>query len=82
MARENLRAMMAGRLASGLMVAAPRSGSGKTVITIGLQRALARTGLVVRVVPKAGPIISIRLFTRRQPDHRPSISTASQCRTT
>lgn len=46
--------MIGGKLASGLMVAAPRSGSGKTVITIGLQRALARTGLVVRGA-KSGP---------------------------
>lgn len=45
---------MSGRLASGLLVAAPRSGAGKTVITIGLQRALARTGLVVRGA-KTGP---------------------------
>lgn len=46
--------MTAGRLASGLMIAAPRSGSGKTVITVGLQRALTRRGLVVRGA-KSGP---------------------------
>lgn len=46
--------MTGGRLACGLMVAAPRSGSGKTIVTIGLQRALARTGLVVRGA-KSGP---------------------------
>lgn len=40
--------------APGLMIAAPRSGSGKTVVTLGLQRALARTGLRVRGA-KSGP---------------------------
>lgn len=38
----------------GLLVAAPRSGSGKTTITLGLQRALRRRGLSVRGV-KNGP---------------------------
>ncbi len=40
--------------ASGLVIAAPRSGSGKTTITLGLQRALARRGLRVRGL-KCGP---------------------------
>jgi cobyrinic acid a,c-diamide synthase len=40
--------------APGLLVAAPRSGSGKTTITLGLQRALARRGLRVRGA-KCGP---------------------------
>jgi cobyrinic acid a,c-diamide synthase len=40
--------------APGLLVAAPRSGSGKTTIVLGLQRALARRGLRVRGV-KCGP---------------------------
>ncbi len=39
---------------SGLMIAAPASGSGKTVVTLGLMRALRRRG--VAVAPgKAGP---------------------------
>ncbi len=38
----------------GLLVAAPRSGSGKTTIVLGLQRALARRGLRVRGM-KCGP---------------------------
>ena len=42
---------MAGK---GLLIAAPRSGSGKTTITLGLQRALARRGLAVRGL-KCGP---------------------------
>jgi cobyrinic acid a,c-diamide synthase len=42
---------MSGR---GLLIAAPRSGSGKTTITLGLQRALARRGLTVRGL-KCGP---------------------------
>lgn len=40
--------------APGLIIAAPRSGSGKTTITLGLQRALRRSGLVVRGL-KCGP---------------------------
>ncbi|WP_186416955.1 cobyrinate a,c-diamide synthase [Bosea sp. CS1GBMeth4] len=40
--------------ARGLLVAAPRSGSGKTTITLGLQRALARRGFRVRGL-KCGP---------------------------
>ncbi|MGL4288728.1 MAG: cobyrinate a,c-diamide synthase [Phreatobacter sp.] len=38
----------------GLLIAAPRSGSGKTTITLGLQRALAQRGLTVRGI-KCGP---------------------------
>jgi cobyrinic acid a,c-diamide synthase len=38
----------------GLLVAAPRSGSGKTTIVLGLQRALARRGMRVRGM-KCGP---------------------------
>jgi len=40
--------------AHGLLIAAPRSGSGKTTITLGLQRALVRRGLTVRGL-KCGP---------------------------
>lgn len=40
--------------APGLLVAAPRSGSGKTTVTLGLQRAYARRGLRVRGL-KSGP---------------------------
>lgn len=40
--------------ARGLLIAAPRSGSGKTTITLGLQRALVRRGLSVRGL-KCGP---------------------------
>ncbi|MDX3807761.1 cobyrinate a,c-diamide synthase [Bosea thiooxidans] len=42
---------MSGR---GLLIAAPRSGSGKTTVTLGLQRALVRRGLTVRGL-KCGP---------------------------
>ncbi|MCD7058831.1 cobyrinate a,c-diamide synthase [Pelagibacterium xiamenense] len=42
------------RLAKGLVIAAPRSGSGKTAVTLGLARMLTRRGM--RVAPaKAGP---------------------------
>ena len=41
-------------LAKGLVIAAPRSGSGKTVITLGLLAALRRRGLVVAPA-KTGP---------------------------
>jgi cobyrinic acid a,c-diamide synthase len=40
--------------ASGLIVAAPRSGSGKTTVTLGLLAALRRRGIAVRA-GKAGP---------------------------
>jgi len=40
--------------ARGLMIAAPSSGSGKTVITAGLLRAFCRRGLAVRAA-KSGP---------------------------
>lgn len=41
-------------IAPGLLIAAPRSGSGKTTITLGLQRALVKRGLTVRGL-KCGP---------------------------
>jgi len=40
--------------ARGLIVSAPRSGSGKTIITLGLLAALARRGVAVRAA-KSGP---------------------------
>lgn len=40
--------------ARGLIIAAPRSGSGKTTVTLGVVAALARRGLAVRAV-KSGP---------------------------
>jgi cobyrinic acid a,c-diamide synthase len=40
--------------APGLLVGAPRSGSGKTTVTLGIQRALKSRGLAVRGV-KCGP---------------------------
>lgn len=45
---------MSGRLAPGLLVAAPRSGAGKTLVAIGLQRAFVRDGLAVAAA-KCGP---------------------------
>lgn len=41
-------------MANGLVIAAPRSGSGKTVVTLGLLAALKRRGLVVAPA-KTGP---------------------------
>lgn len=41
-------------MAGGFLIAAPQSGSGKTTITLGLLRALARTGYNIRSA-KAGP---------------------------
>ena len=41
-------------LANGLIIAAPRSGSGKTVVTLGLLAALRRRGLAVAPA-KTGP---------------------------
>lgn len=40
--------------ARGLIVTAPRSGSGKTTVTLGLLAALKRRGVAVRAA-KAGP---------------------------
>ena len=40
--------------ANGLVIAAPRSGSGKTTVTLGLLRAFRRQGLDV-VGVKSGP---------------------------
>ena len=40
--------------ARGIIIAAPRSGAGKTTITLGLLAALARRGLAVGSA-KAGP---------------------------
>lgn len=45
---------MSGHPANGLIIAAPASGSGKTVVTLGLLRHLARTGIAVASA-KAGP---------------------------
>lgn len=45
---------MSAPLAPGLIVAGPQSGVGKTLVTIGLQRAFARTGLAVGAA-KCGP---------------------------
>jgi cobyrinic acid a,c-diamide synthase len=41
-------------MTSGFIVAAPRSGAGKTTVTIGLMRALSRRGLAVQAF-KCGP---------------------------
>ncbi len=41
-------------LPCGMMIAAPRSGSGKTTMTLGLLRALVRRGLAVQPF-KCGP---------------------------
>ncbi|MBT5515824.1 MAG: hypothetical protein HOK25_17345, partial [Rhodospirillaceae bacterium] len=40
--------------AAGLIIAAPSSGSGKTVVTLGLLRQFARTGVAVSSA-KVGP---------------------------
>ncbi|MGO9007146.1 MAG: cobyrinate a,c-diamide synthase [Beijerinckiaceae bacterium] len=45
---------MTAAIARGLVIAAPRSGSGKTILTLGLMRAFHRTGLAVSGA-KCGP---------------------------
>lgn len=48
----------------GLILAAPSSGSGKTTVTLGLLRALARRGDTVRGA-KSGPDYIDPAFTKR-----------------
>ncbi len=40
--------------ANGLLISAPRSGSGKTTVTLGILAALRRRGVLMRAA-KAGP---------------------------
>ena len=65
---------MSGR---GLLIAAPRSGSGKTTITLGLQRALVRRGLTVRGL-KCGPDYIDRPSMPQRPERQAPISTATR----
>jgi cobyrinic acid a,c-diamide synthase len=57
----------------GLMIAAPRSGSGKTTVTLGLLRAFKRRGVGV-VGLKSGPDYIIRPSTPRRRGARASTS--------
>ena len=63
----------------GLMIAAPRSGSGKTTVTLGLLRAFRRRGVAV-VGVKSGPDYMIPPFTRPHPAARGSTSIPGPCR--
>ena len=67
------------RLADGLVIAAPSSGSGKTVITLALLAALRRRGIKVRSAPRSAPTISIRGFTSRRPARPASTSIPGRC---
>ena len=42
------------RKSSGLIIAAPASGSGKTIITLGLIAALKKNGLKIKAIPIYG----------------------------
>ena len=64
-------------IAPGLVIAAPRSSSGKTTITLGLLRAFHRRGVAVRGL-KCGPIILIPLFMPPPAVSRASISMPGQ----
>lgn len=59
-------------LPPGLLIAAPRSGSGKSTVTLGLQRALTQRGLKVQAV-KCGPDYIDTAFHAAATD-RPSIN--------
>ncbi len=65
--------------ARGLIVAAPRSGAGKTTSRSRCSRRSGGEGSRFGP-PKPGPIISTLPFMRRRPGGQASISTAGRCR--
>ena len=64
--------------AKGLIIGAPRSGSGKTSVTIGLLRAFARRGIAV-AAQNPGRTTSTPASTPRPPAGPASISTPGRC---
>ena len=67
------------RLADGLVIAAPASGTGKTIVTLGLLRALRNRGHRRSLRPRPAPTISIRASTKQRPGVPASISIPGRC---
>ncbi len=66
--------------APGLIIAAPRSGAGKTTVTLALLAALRRRGLARAGGQGRSRLYRPRASTKRRPAGQASISTVGRCR--
>ena len=65
-------------MANGFIIAAPRSGSGKTLVTLGLLAALRRRGLSVAPAKTGPDYIDRAIHARAVPD--PAVTFELRCR--